>query len=57
MMIGAEINAEVDNAMRHFTRRKIEEQEQPKPQVEPEPVAGSPATEAQPAPQAQGPVI
>jgi uncharacterized BrkB/YihY/UPF0761 family membrane protein len=67
LLIGAEINAEVDNAMRHFTRRKLEEEE-PKPQMpatEPAPAPPAPAVEpapattasVQPAPQAQGPVI
>jgi membrane protein len=55
LLIGAEINAEVDNAMRHFTRRKLEEEE-PKPETPVE--APAPVAEPAPAgPQAQGPVI
>jgi len=63
LLIGAEINAEVDNAMRHFTRRKLEEEE-PKPQpMAPAPeVAVAPAVDPETpakaqATQAQGPVI
>jgi membrane protein len=54
LLIGAEINAEVDNAMRHFTRRKLEEEE-PKPA--PSPTERAPAPMPEPAPQAPGPVI
>ncbi len=54
LLVGAEINAEVDNAMRHVTRRKIEEEE-PKP-----PLPGLAATggaPSEPAAQAQSPVV